>query len=474
MKNEELNTDKSIREKLEGFSADPPAHVWTNIQGQMAAIRRRKRVAIISWSAAAAVVVFAFIAGWMFNERSDVVLPDVVEHQQIDQQPEQRTGTETAEQPQPDMQNTAEERGRAIVIPESTSTSLASQRALVAQSNVSETKQENALATTRMAEEYKRIEMLSARFVHAENDKLNVRRKKIAVTEVERALSESDRALIVANLQTKSEDKEEQHGWVVGAHVSPGYASHSASYSTQYSYNMNEVSGGGVSNTGGGLSVQYKTGKRLSIESGVYYAQNSQSAGSSNRLFAFAPSYDMSNGLSEGADQPSFANAVEVTRNGISMNSTAGVVNMRSTPRGAEINAVTDASKAVYSTTLVADGEFSQVFDLVEIPLYLRYKLLNKKFGFDVLGGLNAGLVVGNNAYIQNNFGKQNIGSTEDISTLNISGTIGVGFSYAVGRHFSLAMEPRFNYYLNSINTSPDVDYKPYRIGLFTGVYYAF
>ncbi len=90
------------------------------------------------------------------------------------------------------------------------------------------------------------------------------------------------------------------------------------------------------------------------------------------------------------------------------------------------------------------------------------------------MGGLNAGLVVGNNAYVENNSGRQRIGNTEDISNLNLSGTFGIGINYDLSKHLSLAVEPRFNYYLHSINTNPDVSYKPYRFGLYTGVYYAF
>ena len=106
--------------------------------------------------------------------------------------------------------------------------------------------------------------------------------------------------------------------------------------------------------------------------------------------------------------------------------------------------------------------------------MYLRYNLLDKRFGIEVLGGVNAGFVVGNNAYIDNEYGKQNVGSTEDISTLNFSGTVGVGVNYMLGKHFSLAVEPRLNYYLSSINTNSEVVYRPYRIGIFTGVYYEF
>lgn len=91
-----------------------------------------------------------------------------------------------------------------------------------------------------------------------------------------------------------------------------------------------------------------------------------------------------------------------------------------------------------------------------------------------MITGLNAGIVVGNDAYIDNQYGKQNIGETQDISPVNLSGTVGVGLNYALGKHFAVAIEPRFNYYLNSINTNSSVEFRPYRLGFYTGVSYEF
>ena len=94
----------------------------------------------------------------------------------------------------------------------------------------------------------------------------------------------------------------------------------------------------------------------------------------------------------------------------------------------------------------------------MEIPLYLRYLILDRKVGVELMGGVNAGVVVGNNAYFDNEYGMQNIGRTRDISKVNILSTIGVGVNYALNKNISIAVEPRLNYYLNSINQSHDVD----------------
>ena len=87
---EDLNMDKAIREKLESFSVDPPAHVWNNMREAMVEKRRKKRMAYIGWVAAAAVVVFAFIAGWMLNEKSTPLKETLVEKQVVQPLEEQK------------------------------------------------------------------------------------------------------------------------------------------------------------------------------------------------------------------------------------------------------------------------------------------------------------------------------------------------------------------------------------------------
>jgi len=156
------------------------------------------------------------------------------------------------------------------------------------------------------------------------------------------------------------------------------------------------------------------------------------------------------------------------------MNSTAGVIAFNATPKGAELSGDFDAAKSTAANLMVPDGQFSQVFEFMEIPLFVRYRVVDSKVGVELITGLNAGIVVGNKAYIENQYGLQNIGETQDISTVNISGTLGMGVNYALGKHFAVAVEPRFNYYLNSINNNESVEFRPYRIGFYTGVTYEF
>lgn len=470
-----INIDDSIREKLDGFSAVPPPHVWDNIQTQMDAMQKKRRLAYIGWISAAAVVVLAFIAGWFFNDKTIVEQPVMVEQQvtvpatdkDVANQQENRIETTNRESKDDADMFIAENKEKPVSTesqPKSITTSLfAEDKNIDSQSQTHDVERRDS---------YSLLERIETIFTpNLSEEPLKEKGREIEVT----MITPADEVLIAENLRNLDIEKSPERGWIVGAQVSPGYSSHSANHNDDYSRNMTYDSNDGGSNVGGGISVQYKTSKRLRVESGVYYAKDGQKAQNSFNLFARNDlDYTAAPEASYDGSAPAFSNVVQTGSSGIAMNSTAGVIEMKTAPRGANISANLENTNDALANRMYADGEFSQVFEFVEVPLYLRYSVLDKKLGVDILGGINAGFVIGNNAYLDNDYGVQNIGSTADISTLNFSGTVGVGFNYMMGKHFSFALEPRLNYYLNSINSNPDIDYRPYRIGVYTGVYYEF
>lgn len=470
--NDRLNTDKTIEEKLEGFSVAPPPHIWENVKGQMAAQRRKKRMAYVSWGAAAALVALAFVAGWMLNE-SNKQLPRLVE-----QKPVQDTSTEIRTENRSEVVESMENEDFLVEASETKTPSENYSKEVDAKNIVdrSELALDHHVVVRDEGVQYRLLKSIKAVFGE-EVGQPDLAEQSAKYEE----LTAADKIVIAENINNNYEQEVEANNWKVGTLIAPGYASSSASHSKQYARNLNYSSDAGSTNVGAGLSVQYKTGKRLSVESGLYYSQNEQSSGGSggNSLHMESALDYLDNG-SYGANKNGFSNNVAIGSNGMAMNSVAGVVNMNSAPKGAIVaTSPEDANLSIggreaFPNTFSSNGEFLQVFQFVEIPLYLRYCIVDKRFGVEVLGGFNAGMVVGNNAYIDNQYGKQNIGKTEDISTTNISGTLGLGMNYLLGKHFSLALEPRFNYYLNSISTNDNVDFRPYRIGLFTGVYYQF
>ena len=476
MRKEELNTDKAFREKLENHSVEPPVHVWDGVQGELAGLRRKKRIAFFSRVAAAAVILLAFLAGWYFNEKSNEIIPESVQSEVTQQEPGDKgeSGFSDEEQTEPQKIDSASSSKEMLANAEvrdnkenSTQTNKSTFTAENSNNN-SDLQKENVVSVPRFS-----LTKLDA----IENAKIAQEKEtdweETTIKQDFPAVNEFDRELIAANIRTDENVSITESGWKMGVNFSPGYASHTSNHTGEYARNMTYQTSEGNANVTGGISVQYKTGKRWSVESGVYYAQNGQKSGNSQNVFASSAERQGDFELASAAGDYYFNTAVKVAENQMAMNSTAGIIEFDHVPQGTVLAANPEES-AAFSNTLLTNGEFNQVFEFVEIPLYLRYLLIDSRFDVELIGGVNAGVVVGNNAFMENEYGLQNVGKTQDISSVNMSGTLGIGMNYALGKRISLAVEPRVNYFLNSINKNPDVDYRPYRIGVHTGLYYEF
>jgi len=157
----------------------------------------------------------------------------------------------------------------------------------------------------------------------------------------------------------------------------------------------------------------------------------------------------------------------------MSMNSSAGVIAFNRIPSGVILgNNIED--KSMVSAVIVSDTRFTQNFDYIEIPMILRYTLINSRFNLEMLGGLSSNLLVGNQTYMEGSNYRSLVGKTMDMQTLNYSGTLGLGLKYGLSKRIFLNVEPRVKYFLNSLNNNSSVTYKPYTIGVFTGLSYQF
>ncbi len=468
---EEENMDKVFREKLEGYATEPPSHLWDNIQGQLTEQRRLRRMVVYRWVAVAALLVLAFLGGWYLNESRDI--PDSPEFAE-----KELTQTPGKVEVTPEKKSSLEEE-RPVIEELDVTGQLAALPPVSRNMEVDENSVESSsLNRSRPAFSASRLNEREG-MKKLENREVDLRNAGRKLNLIHRRQAESRNTPVFPVPPRNGRDNgpfpstprsTRDATWKMGVNISPGYSSYSASHSSSYATNMTYGDSDGNTSLSGGFSVQYKTGKRWSVESGVYYAQNGHTAGGTPSMYGV----NAETALSDRSVVKSYFNtAVDIAAEKVAMNSTAGVIEMEQLPRGAEIAANLEGTNA-FSNSLLTTGEFSQVFDFVEIPLYLRYVVLDRKMNVELVGGLNAGLVVGNNAFIENEYGLQKIGKTRDIGMMNVSGTMGIGLTYSLSNHISVGFEPRFHYYLNSINRNPDVAFRPYRMGFFSGLFYEF
>ncbi len=463
--------DKVIKEKMEGFTPPPPANAFRNIKAQMeVAAARKRRAVFIRIAVAAALIGIAMITGWLYTETDKPGTKPLAEDKTI--QKEEEVGTESNKK-----ENTTYNPKKTVAVPAKKTTikSTISEDTPVHNINnyaaLPGIKDEKEAPGT-IRESVGQLNYLTARliqFIPFEDNSEAVGLRIVKKGAFFTPLSEEEKELIAMNTSANKKNDVPANSWKVGVRLAPGYSSNTSSHSEYYAQNMAYSGSSGKTDMGAGFSIAYKkANKRWSIKSGLYYSQNGQDSKNSRAVYGQGSNLFFTQAP---ADKEIFNTAVNLSGGQMTMNSKAGIIEFTGTPQNTELLTTMDGKRA-YSNTLLTQGEFSQMFDFIEIPLYLSYQLLKSKIGVELLGGISANFLVGNNVYMNSPSGKENIGRTADISTLNYSGTLGAGVEYALGKHISFSVEPRFSYYLNSINKRSDVRYRPYRIGIYIGLNY--
>jgi len=124
--------------------------------------------------------------------------------------------------------------------------------------------------------------------------------------------------------------------------------------------------------------------------------------------------------------------------------------------------------------TQAVSGSMLQKTGYIEIPLEMSYSVVNKKFGIDVIGGVSSLFLNQNNVSVVSNTGlSTQVGEAQNLNNLHFSTNIGLGFKYHFWDSFQINFEPMFKYQLNAYSENSG-NFKPYFIGLYSGVSFSF
>jgi hypothetical protein len=456
---ENKNIDELFREKLQNYEQEPPAYLLENILAGAAVNSKRKKLVFWRISAVAAALLLAFIAGWQFNanNNADLTQPTVAI---------QNTDNQNVNENLPRVENQTPQIASVKLIQDNSALnpSISGRSKYEKSNSIVET---SLLTSTNESHQLKLIQGRSNLIPNNMESALKLQKQK----QTERDVKSIDQQIMEQNqqlLMAQNSVKEKRH-WLLGAQVSPIHNGSKSNQSAQYASNMLTSESSNTVNLGGGLTVEYKPGKRWSIQSGVYYGGMEQTSGNSR----YPTESKNSISADFGSEYLTTKVNVDAKTNRISMNSPTGVIQINTVPTNIVIGNSIE-SNDMASAVFISEAQFTQNFEYVEIPLYLRYTLLDTKFDIEILGGFSSNVLVGNQAFVETNSGKTLVGKTEDMELINYSGTLGMGFKYGLSKRFFLNLEPRVKYYLNSLNSNESVSYKPYTIGIFTGLSYQF
>jgi len=112
----------------------------------------------------------------------------------------------------------------------------------------------------------------------------------------------------------------------------------------------------------------------------------------------------------------------------------------------------------------------TQQFNYLEIPLNFQYNFYQRRITVGLQTGINANLLASNSTYAEIEDQQTKIGQTHHLRTFNLAAVMGISVAIPFTQRLSFLVEPRFRYYLLSVNRNMPLDTHPYSYGIYTGI----
>lgn len=120
----------------------------------------------------------------------------------------------------------------------------------------------------------------------------------------------------------------------------------------------------------------------------------------------------------------------------------------------------------------VNPGNISQQIQYIEIPIEIAYKLLDKKIGIDIIGGLSTFLLSKNESAFESETNSTALGETSSLNNTSFSSNIGFSIDYSLIKNLKFSIEPMLKLQLNSFDNT--TNYQPYFLGISSGLKWNF
>lgn len=118
-------------------------------------------------------------------------------------------------------------------------------------------------------------------------------------------------------------------------------------------------------------------------------------------------------------------------------------------------------------------GNINQVFGYVEIPVELKYNVVQGKFDLNLVGGFSTLLLNRDEVFVETNNFTQSLGSSNNLRSINFSGNIGLDVDYSIHKNLYINVSPMFKVQTNTFSKNSG-SLQPYYLGVYTGLNYKF
>ena len=469
MNDQTNNKQGFLKDKLGDYQVNPPEEVWESISGQLGSGRSRRTLYILVLAAAGSLALAISLGLHYFGPDlpQEPVMAEEAVQEEISTPDRAEAISPLEEKVLITMENVVPDESIKPEALEDPRLSLAMQKQLsdqeqiVAQDLMSETEP----ALDENADPVSDIDPLSdTEPALDENADLGQETPADSVPAAALALEGTDQLPSEAATDFLDHPKRDV-SWMVGAAVSPLYSFRDAEAPIMAGAGVHES---GIISFSSGVHVSYRRHSRLAFETGIFFNKTGVAISAPGiQLFSQQSDYLV---LGNGSEQ---ANIKAVTNSVGNIISNSGEIYVN----GYKMNAA-NAPEALMDNTMdrlaSSTAGIEQHLDYIELPFNLRYSVIDRTFELQLVGGMSTNFLVNNYVTMETDAGQEEIGYLSNIRNVNYSGNAGLGMIYHVSKKLNLMLEPRFRYFLNSINDSTLPSTRPYSIGIYTSLNYTF
>jgi hypothetical protein len=257
-------------------------------------------------------------------------------------------------------------------------------------------------------------------------------------------------------------------GFSISAYLAPN---ESYRYQSRSAVIPHESMESGLLNIGGGLNLHYRFNKRFEIQSGIAYSRWGQKV------------HDITV-YSHPSKTPLYTfNGLPTSRHPQSMITSMGSIlfTNQSYYYADVASSRVLTLKGTYDDSNVrllgkSGSGLVQQFEFLEIPLMFRYKFIDRGFFIAAKAGASANILRSGKVLLNETGSNTVIGNIVDVITYNFAGSGGLVFGYPITNKVNLLLEPTASVFINplGVNTSLSGKTYPYNYSLFVGISYDF
>lgn len=119
-------------------------------------------------------------------------------------------------------------------------------------------------------------------------------------------------------------------------------------------------------------------------------------------------------------------------------------------------------------------GSIDQDLNYFQVPVVLRYRIIDRKTGLVASGGFGLSYLAGNRVILRYQEETIEIGHTSRLRGFGMTGIMGIGIEHKFRNNILFTFEPRMIHFINPVNPDGYHMYRPYSLSVYGGVSYNF